>query len=193
VFRPCRLFFWSPHRVRSGHYMERILIGLGILALLTGCGGSTADRAELAGQELVRTKEAIQEANNAFMAAVRAGNGAQLVRDYYADDAIVLPPNQDAVSGKTQIEALWTGLLKSGVQEISLITDRVEQGADLAYEVGRYSMTIKPPQGETITDRGKYVVAWRRQPDGKWKAKADIFNTSMPSQPPAAPASSQKK
>jgi uncharacterized protein (TIGR02246 family) len=172
--------------------MTRLLIGLGVLAFLTGCGESTADRAELAGQELARTKDAIQEANSAFMAAVRAGNGAQLVRDYYSDDAIVLPPNQDAVSGKTQIEALWTGLLKSGVQEISLITDRVEQSGDLAYEVGRYSMTIKPPQGETITDRGKYVVAWSRQPDAKWKAKADIFNTSMPPQPPAA-ASLQKK
>jgi uncharacterized protein (TIGR02246 family) len=172
--------------------MRRFLIGLGVLAFLTGCGESTAERAELAGQELVRTKEAIQQANSAFMAAVRAGNGAQLVRDYYADDAIVLPPNQDAVSGKNQIEALWTGLLKSGVQEISLITDRVEQSGDLAYEVGRYSMTIKPPQGEIITDQGKYVVAWSRQPDAKWKAKADIFNTSMPPQPPAA-ASLQKK
>jgi uncharacterized protein (TIGR02246 family) len=171
--------------------MRPLLIGLGVLAFLTGCGESTGERAELAGKELVRTKEAIQQANSGFMAAVRAGNGAQLVRDYYSDDAIVLPPNQDAVSGKTQIEALWTGLLKSGVQEISLITDRVEQSGDLAYEVGRYSMTIKPPQGEIITDRGKYVVVWSRQPDAKWRAKADIFNTSMPPQPPAA--SLQKK
>ena len=172
--------------------MRPLLIGLAVLAFLTGCGESTAERAELAGKELVRTKEAIQQANSAFMAAVRAGNGAQLVRDYYSDDAIVLPPNQDAVSGKTQIEALWTGLLESGAQEIFLITDRVEQSGDLAYEVGRYSMTIKPPQGETITERGKCVVAWSRQPDAKWKAKADIFNTSMPPQPPAA-ASLQKK
>ena len=173
--------------------MGRSLIGIAALALLTGCGGSTADRAEISAQEAGRTKEAIQQANNAFMAAVRAGNAAQLVRDYYADDAIVLPPNQDAVSGKTQIEALWTGLLSSGVHEISLMTDRVEQSSDLAYEVGRYSMTVKPTQGEPITDRGKYIVGWRRQPDGKWKATADIFNTSMPPQPPAAPASPQKK
>jgi ketosteroid isomerase-like protein len=84
-------------------------------------------------------------------------------------------------------------LLKSGVQEISLMTDRVEQSSDLAYEVGRYSLTVKPLQGETITDRGKYVVVWRRQADGKWKASADIFNTSMPPQASAAPASPQKK
>ena len=172
--------------------MGRILIGIAALALLTGCGGSTADRA--AGQEAgsYPSKRSRKLIARLWLRSER-GTPRNWCRDYYADDAIVLPPNQDAVSGKAQIEALWTGLLNSGVQEISLMTDRVEQSSDLAYEVGRYSMTVKPTQGEPITDRGKYVVGWRRQPDGKWKATVDIFNTSMPPQPPAAPASPQKK
>jgi ketosteroid isomerase-like protein len=31
-----------------------------------------------------------------------------------------------------------------------------------------------------MTDRGKYMVVWRRGPDGTWKLYRDMFNTSMP-------------
>jgi hypothetical protein len=78
------------------------------------------------------------------------------------------------------------------VTDFHLITDRVEQSAP---HPTRDSETCPatPPHGETMTDRGKYVVVRSRQPDAKWKARVDIFNTSMPPQPPAAPASLQKK
>jgi ketosteroid isomerase-like protein len=31
-----------------------------------------------------------------------------------------------------------------------------------------------------MTDRGKYMVLWKRQADGSWKLYRDMFNTSMP-------------
>jgi ketosteroid isomerase-like protein len=41
-------------------------------------------------------------------------------------------------------------------------------------------MRLNPPEGEPIDDNGKYVVVYRRQPDGGYKVIADIFNSSRP-------------
>ena len=45
---------------------------------------------------------------------------------------------------------------------------------------GVYELTVSPPGGGTISDKGKYVVVYRQQADGTWKAVADIFNSSQP-------------
>ena len=34
--------------------------------------------------------------------------------------------------------------------------------------------------GQTFTDRGKYLVAWQRQPGGEWKIHRDVSNVSGP-------------
>ena len=41
-------------------------------------------------------------------------------------------------------------------------------------------VTTTDPQGNPVTDRGKYVVVWKKQPDGSWKAISDIFNSDLP-------------
>ena len=31
-----------------------------------------------------------------------------------------------------------------------------------------------------LTDRGKYLVVWKRGADGNWRLHRDIFNSSLP-------------
>src|SRR5437899_3320745 len=39
---------------------------------------------------------------------------------------------------------------------------------DVAYVTGKYIMTIAPPRAQPIADTGKWLVVYRRQPDGSW-------------------------
>jgi ketosteroid isomerase-like protein len=60
------------------------------------------------------------------------------------------------------------------------VVNSVEVIGDHAIELGSYTMVVQPPGQAETTDRGKYMVLWRRQPDGTWKLYRDAFNTSMP-------------
>jgi ketosteroid isomerase-like protein len=56
----------------------------------------------------------------------------------------------------------------------------VARSGDLAYTRGAYQLSFKSPQGTQVTDQGKYLTVYRRQPDGSWKAVEDIFNSDLP-------------
>jgi hypothetical protein len=59
-------------------------------------------------------------------------------------------------------------------------TVEVSTAGDLGYTVGTYESTLQDEHGNPVTDRGKYVTVWKKQPDGKWKVVADIFNSDLP-------------
>jgi ketosteroid isomerase-like protein len=50
----------------------------------------------------------------------------------------------------------------------------------LAYSHGTYEVTVNDPEGNPVTDKGKWVTAWEKQPDGTWKIVADIWNSDGP-------------
>ena len=41
-------------------------------------------------------------------------------------------------------------------------------------------MTVNDAKGKPVTDRGKYVEAWKKQADGAWKVVEDIYNSDLP-------------
>jgi len=47
--------------------------------------------------------------------------------------------------------------------------------------MGTYSMTKSSPiDKKLVTDRGKYLTIFKRQPDGNWRAVADMANSDLP-------------
>jgi ketosteroid isomerase-like protein len=115
-----------------------------------------------------------------FMRNVAAKDAKQLTKDFYAEDAQLLPPHQDPVVGQPAIEQAFETLIAGGLRDLILQTNKVEASGDLAYGVGTYKMTIPIAAGAEIHDEGKYVVVYRRQQAGTWRAVADIFNSSLP-------------
>jgi ketosteroid isomerase-like protein len=67
--------------------------------------------------------------------------------------------------------------MDGGLEGIDLETTVTASAGDLAYGRGRYTLSMSPAGGEPIEDVGKYVVVYRRQPNGSWQAVADIFNS----------------
>jgi ketosteroid isomerase-like protein len=65
------------------------------------------------------------------------------------------------------------------------------RSGDFAYDIGTYQLTMNDPQGKPNSDRGKYMVVWKKQADGKWKAVGDMFSSDLPL-PPAPPEKKKK-
>jgi len=105
----------------------------------------------------------------------------------YSDDALVLNPNQPIITGKEALGVYATKILATPGLSLTMQTVRVEvaRSGDLAYSHGTYATSMDSAKGKPVTDKGKYVVVYRKEPDGKWKAVADIYNSDLPAAPPA--------
>ena len=108
-------------------------------------------------------------------------NGSQdyeaLVEMGYAPDAVELAPNRPAVEGREAIAKY----LESFPHLTSFNTTTIDlTGAgDLAYQYGTYHMVMEGPEG-SMTDDGKFIELWKRQPNGSWKVVYDVFNSDVP-------------
>jgi ketosteroid isomerase-like protein len=100
----------------------------------------------------------------------------------YAEDAVLMPPNQGAIQGKAPIQA-WMEAYPpiSNLQEESL---EIEGQGNLAYDRGTYSMTVTHVGAAPVQDHGKYLTIWRKQADGAWKVARAIYNSDLPPQAP---------
>ena len=119
---------------------------------------------------------AITSTNQKFMDAFKRGDAAGIAA-LYTDEAKLLPPGNQMMSGREAIESFWRGAMNMGIKEAKLETVRVEAEGNLAYEIGRFALTVQPESGESTTLTGKYVVVWKNQ-GGTWKLHADIWNTN---------------
>ncbi len=106
---------------------------------------------------------------------------------YFADDAVVMPPNIPTLTGKEAIRSLWKSMLESPSFSGGWKATKVEvaRSGDLAYVSGNYEFNETDPAGNPITDKGKYLEVWRKQADGSWKCVADMFNSDLPNVAPA--------
>src|SRR5438874_11229331 len=139
-----------------------------------------------------QSEQAVREADEQWSNAAAAKDLDKTV-SFYADNAMVLPPNQPMVTSKTGIRNLWKGFLES-LTDISWKTTRVEmaKSGDVGYLIGTYTMTMK----DGTKDTGKYCEVWKKQADGKWKVAADMFSSDLPATPASsslAPAAPEKK
>jgi ketosteroid isomerase-like protein len=93
----------------------------------------------------------------------------------YAEDAMMLPPNQPMVRGKQAIKAFNQRMLDQVGGTISNRIVEFSVEGDLAYQVGTYAIRdAKTP------DEGKFVNIFRRQQDGSWKIHLAIYNNDKP-------------
>ena len=128
--------------------------------------------------ETVAIHETIVAANEEFMAAFNSGDAAG-VAAFYTEDAQLLPPNADVMAGKEAIQAFWQGAMDMGCKECSLEIVELLENGDMVIEIGNYILIIQLAEGETITDKGKYLVVWKQE-DGAWRLDIDIWNSSLP-------------
>lgn len=137
---------------------------------------STAAAADPAGirQEIER--------NNARLIETFIAGDAAAAAALFADDAVLMLPGVDQISGKAAIQQALASFFSFVIyRSIQANVQEVQFFGDYALEMGTTVMTYEAG-GQTFTDRGKYLVAWQRQPSGEWKIHRDVSNVSGPGQ-----------
>jgi uncharacterized protein (TIGR02246 family) len=133
----------------------------------------------------VPTLAPLSDADTASIHAVHDQFSAAVLRQdfdavaaLYADEAVLLPPNEPAVHGRAAIRR-WTAAVPR-VTRIVLQVDDVDGRADVAYMRGSFAMTLEPEGAPPLSVAGKYVEILKKQPDGAWRFAVDIFNSDTP-------------
>lgn len=124
-------------------------------------------------------RRAVADANARFRLAVQAGSSDDIAA-LYEEDASLLPPNQDIITGRPGIRAFWRAGLDSGIEDVLLASLEVGVHGEVITETGVYTMRIQRAGKPGIEDSGKYVVVWKRCPDGAVRIETDIWNSNLP-------------
>jgi uncharacterized protein (TIGR02246 family) len=112
-----------------------------------------------------------------FEAAFNAGDAAK-VASMYAEDGVVMPPNEPMVKGRSAIEAALKKEMAKGKVTLKLSPFHSAITGDSAHEAG--TVTVKLPDGRTVNE--KYVVVYKRV-GNEWKIAYDIWNSDTPPPP----------
>ena len=162
--------------------MKTKFVLAGCLALLSFTFVGTASATD------PKIEQALRDLDAQWSNAASAKDVDKVV-SFYSDDAIVLPANAPIATIKAAIRNLWSGLLTSPGVNMNWKTTKVEvsKSGDMAYASGTYELTMNDPSGKPVNDRGKYLVVWEKQTDGKWKCGADIWNSDLPASAPGVP------
>ncbi len=153
------------------------LIAAGLIAV-AGCQQGAVDT--------TADVTAIRAGTAAFADAYNAGD-ADALAAAYTEDAVILPPNAPAVSGREGIREYWAADSASaraaGLKFVFPGDGPAEVSGDLAYESG--SFQVVDASGAAVAT-GKYIGVFKKV-DGKWLLVRDTWNTdAAPAAEPAA-------
>jgi len=142
-------------------------------AAATLAGAPAADAAAV--------RQAIDSANARFDAAALKGDTAALA-GFYADDAVFMAANMPAERGHEAIAKGFAGMLAAmKPTAFKVQTQDLIVSGEYAIETGTYDITSQAPKAtKPMQNVGKYLVVWRRQPDGSYKIIRDVANSDLP-------------
>ena len=101
---------------------------------------------------------------------------AKRVAAFYAEDAMVYPPNMPMAKGRAEGEKTWAGAFADPSYRVAWKAVHAEVTGDFGYTAGTFEESFKGPDGKPVHGTGKYLCVWKKQADGSWKAVHDMWN-----------------
>ena len=143
-------------------------------------------------------KQAIDAANAQWPRLTSTGH-ADSIAEFYAADAVLMPPNMATVRGKDSVRSFFATInTMQPPPTLTLRSTNVLASGTMAVETGRWTWTFPAgaqlPPGMPAVDSGKYIVRWAQQ-NGRWLMVDDIWNsdTPLPTAPPPPPAPARRR
>ncbi len=110
-----------------------------------------------------------------------AAHDAAGVAALYTNDAQLLPPGMEAVSGRASIQEFVARTNPPDAPKIEFATIETLVFGDYAHRQGRYS--VKGPDGAAI-ETGKFIELWKKV-DGRWLIHREMWSPDAPPRRPA--------
>lgn len=122
----------------------------------------------------------IRSEANAWFKAI-AAKDLETTLSFYAADAQYLSAGRPAATTADARRRLWVEDYATPGFSSDEATTRIEvaRSGDLAYQQGTYASNAPDPQGRMMKSTGKFVVVWKKQANGQWKAIIDIDNADQ--------------
>lgn len=109
-------------------------------------------------------------------------NDVGRVVSMYAEDAVLMPPNDTDLIGTDEIRSWWQDYFEFFEIVSNVETEReVTVAGDQAFERAAFSVVISSRKnGAEIRDDVRALTVWRRQPGGEWRISHQIWNSTKP-------------
>lgn len=145
---------------------------------VSGCGQS-ASQAQT-DQRAVAVAQ-VTAASEAWWTAAKAKEPEKFVA-FYAMEAQLLPPDAHIVRGRDDIRSAILTIMANPQFRVTGSPTRIEaaRSGDVAWETGRFDLTMENSKGETATWPGKYLLIWQKRAGGDWRITSNIFNSDQP-------------
>jgi uncharacterized protein (TIGR02246 family) len=156
------------------HSAARMLAVVGALILFVACAQQPVAPPDTRPAD----EAAIRTAATDWTKAAEAKDVEKFL-SFYSDDATVYSPGAPAMSGADARRKFWSEAFGLPEIQVKIATTKIEaaRSGDIAYETGTFEESFKDPKGKPVNVTGKYVVVWKKQANGQWKAIVDIFNS----------------
>jgi ketosteroid isomerase-like protein len=125
--------------------------------------GSDAARKTLIGLDL------------AFSRACEERGAPEAFYDFMAVDGVCLVSGEQPIQGRDAIKVRFAAFPSESISWKPRESE-ISSGLDLGYTWGLYESRATTPDKRNSV-RGKYVIVWKKQSDGEWKAS--VFSTSV--------------
>lgn len=132
------------------------------------------------GVDVEAERAALRAAADAYHAAGQALDVDSFV-DFYATNAIMLPPNDAEHNGPEGVRSYNSAFTQMPQAGLEFSDPRVEVAAsgDMGYTLADVVVRFAGPDGELVEDKVRDFHLWKKQ-DGEWKIAIDIWNSEIP-------------
>jgi len=102
------------------------------------------------------------------------------VMSLWADDGVLMPPNHPSVHGREAIEMYFRNIFRRATFRFQFTSSDIQIADAVVLERVTYTVeTWLAGSGPPLTDRGKGLHVYNRQPNGSWKLAMDIWNSDL--------------
>ena len=119
--------------------------------------------------------DAIRAAEKALAASFEDADPTAWV-GHYTDDAIFVGPGAPAIEGR---EALLAVAPQITMSSLKIVAGSTIGAGDFAATTGRATWVSGPKGSDAPTVRRRFLMVWRRDPDGQWRLARELLNEDV--------------
>jgi uncharacterized protein (TIGR02246 family) len=131
---------------------------------------------------MTKDAEAVNAVLKEYAAAINAHDLNRWLK-VFTDDVVNMPPGQPVLKGKVALRAWAKETIFDAASKMKLVPkgSEIQISGDWAFQPGSYVFDFTPKGGgATVSEVGKFINVFQRQPGGAWKYHRVAWNTDKP-------------